>query len=236
MRFPSPLVRGRLIQRYKRFLADIAPDDGGPAFTAHVPNPGAMLGLNTPGLAVWCSTSDSRTRKLPRTLELVEADGTLVGVNTQHPNRLVAEALAEGRIGELHGYAQVRAEVKYGEASRIDFLLTDPGRPPCYLEVKNVHFMRRPGLAEFPDCVAARSAKHLRELEAMVAEGSRAVVMFVVQREDCDRFQPAAEIDPLFAAGLEHAAEAGVEVLVYRCEMSVEAIRLARRIEWSRAA
>jgi sugar fermentation stimulation protein A len=234
MRFPSPLVRGRLIQRYKRFLADIAPEDGGPAFTAHVPNPGAMLGLNMPDLPVWCSTSDSRTRKLPRTLELVEADGTLVGVNTQHPNRLVAEALAEGRISELHGYAQVRAEVKYGEASRIDFLLTDPERPPCYLEVKNVHFRRQPGLAEFPDCVAARSAKHLRELEAMVAAGDRAAILFVVQREDCSAFSPAADIDPVLASALEHAADVGVEVLVYRCEMSPKSIKLANRIEWRR--
>ena len=234
MRFPTPLSRGRLIQRYKRFLADIEPDDGGPAFTAHVPNPGAMLGLNTPGLAVWYSTSDSLTRKLPRTLELVEADGTLVGVNTHHPNRLVAEALAEGWIPELAGYATIRPEVKYGEASRIDFLLTHPERPALYLEVKNCHLSRGAGLAEFPDCVAARSAKHLRELEAMVATGNRAAVVFTVQREDCDRFSACRDIDPVFAAALDRAADAGVEVLVYQCEMSPEAVRLARRIAWRR--
>ncbi len=233
MQFKEPLQRGVLIQRYKRFLADIALDDGS-TITAHVPNPGAMLGLNLPGLPVWVSRSDAKSRKLPHTLELVEIDGAPVGVNTMHPNRLVAEALAEGAIPELAGYASVRPEVKYGTASRIDFLLQDPARPDLWLEVKNCHLHRAGGLAEFPDCVAARSAKHLRELEAMVAAGDRAAVLFVVQRADCDRFSACHDLDPAFAAGLERAADAGVEVLVYRCEMGLEAIRLARRIPWNR--
>jgi sugar fermentation stimulation protein A len=235
MDFPSPLVRGRLVQRYKRFLADVVLDGSGEQVTAHVPNPGAMLGLNTPGLDVWLSRSDSPTRKLAHTLELVEADGGLVGVNTLHPNRLAAEALREGLIPELAGYASVRPEVKYGTASRVDFLLQHPGRAPCWLEVKNCHYRRDGALAEFPDCVAARSAKHLRELEAMVAAGDRAVLLFVVQRQDCDGFAPCRDIDPVFAAALDHAADAGVEVLVYRCAMATSGIRLDRRIEWRRA-
>jgi sugar fermentation stimulation protein A len=221
--------RGRLIQRYKRFLADVAFEDGSEA-TVHVPNPGAMLGLNTPGLTAWCSDSGSATRKLRLTLELLEADGGLVGVNTHNPNRIVAEALAAGAIPELAGYTRVRPEVRYGEASRIDFLLEADDRPPCWLEVKNVHFMRTPGLAEFPDCVAARSAKHLRELAAMVAQGHRAVQLFVIQRTDARRFDTAGDIDAAYHSGLRQAAAAGVEVLAYACTLSPSGVTLAGRV------
>ena len=233
MQFPQPLERGRLIQRYKRFLADVAFDDGREA-TVHVPNPGAMLGLNMPGLPVWVSRSDSATRKLPHTLEMVEVDGGLVGVNTMHPNRLVAEALREGVIGELSGYVSVRPEVKYGVASRVDFVLEGEGRPRVWLEVKNCHLRREGSLAEFPDCVAARSTKHLKELEAMVAEGDRAVVLFTVQRTDCDAFSACHDLDPAFARGLGEAADAGVEVLVYGCDIAIDAITIARPLPWAR--
>ena len=192
MRFPEPLKRGRLIQRYKRFLADVELEDGR-LVTAHCPNPGAMLGLSAPGMPVWLSRSDNPKRKLAHTLELVEAHSGLVGVNTLHPNRLVAEALAQDLIPELTGYTEVRPEVRYGSSSRVDFLLTAPDRAPCYLEVKNVHLLRGDGLAEFPDCVAARSARHLRELKAVVANADRAVVLFVIQREDCSRFSAATQ-------------------------------------------
>jgi sugar fermentation stimulation protein A len=231
MRFPEPMRRGVLLRRYKRFLADVAFDDCAET-TVHVPNPGAMLGLNTPGLAVWCSDSGSATRKLPMTLELVEADGGLVGVNTMNPNRIVAEALRNGAISELARYPSVRPEVKYGEASRIDFLLEHDGRSPCWLEVKNVHFMRTPGLAEFPDCVAARSTKHLRELEAMVAQGHRAVQLFVIQRMDADRFDTAGDIDKIYHAALRHAFRSGVEVLCYACRVDRSGVALAERIPW----
>ncbi|MFN3523136.1 MAG: DNA/RNA nuclease SfsA [Phenylobacterium sp.] len=250
MDFPQPLVRGRLVRRYKRFLADVVLDDG-TELTAHCPNPGAMLGLNAPGLGVWLSKSPDPKRKLAYTLELVEADGGLVGVNTMHPNRLVAEALAADAIPELSGYAHVRREVKYGEASRVDFLLQGEDRPACWLEinnvqpfynarlkpdhkvwleVKNCHLMRTPGLAEFPDCVAARSTKHLGELEQMVREGDRAVVLFVVQRTDCSRFKAAADCDPTFAAALERVTANGVELYVYGCEISAGGIKLSNRI------
>jgi sugar fermentation stimulation protein A len=234
MHFMSSLERGRLVQRYKRFFADVVMDDGR-AVTAHCPNPGAMLGVNTPGLPVWLSRSDDPKRKLAHTLELVEtAEGALTGVNTLHPNRIVAEALAAGAIPELAGYAVIRREVKYGEASRVDFLLTGPDQPACWLEIKNVHLSRTPGLAEFPDCVAARSARHLRELSAMVAAGERAVALFVVQRMDCDRFAACAELDPAFARALDDAARAGVEVLVYGCDIDVTGVRLAKALSWAR--
>jgi sugar fermentation stimulation protein A len=254
MDFPRPLERGRLARRYKRFLADVVMDDGR-EITAHCPNPGAMLGLNTPGLTVWLSRADDPKRKLAHTLELVEVDGGLVGINTMHPNRLVAEALALDRIPELCGYASVRREVNYGTNSRVDFLLESPDRPPCWLEIKNVqsqlqrelkpdhrvwlevkncHLSRTKGLAEFPDCVAARSSKHLKELETMVIEGDRAVVLFVVQRTDCGAFTACRELDPAFAHGLDQAAEGGVEVLVYTCDVSVSGVTISRRIPWSR--
>ena len=231
MEFPSPLVPGRLVQRYKRFFADVVLEDG-TALTAHCPNPGAMLGLNTPGLGCWLSRSDDPKRKLAHTLELVQADGGLVGINTLHPNRLVAEALAADAIPELAGYASHRREVRYGANSRVDFLLQHPDRPPCWLEVKNVHLRRDGRLAEFPDCVAARSTKHLRELAAMARAGERAVVLFVVQRTDCDAFAAAADCDPVFATALADVAGRGVEVLVYACEITPQRVRIARRLPW----
>jgi sugar fermentation stimulation protein A len=231
MRLPAPLARGVLLARYKRFFADLRLDDGR-QITAHCPNPGAMLGLNTPGLTAWASFSEDPRRKLAWTLELLEADGGLVGINTLAPNRLVAEALAEDLIPELGGYAVHRREVRMGAASRVDFVLEDPGRPRCWLEVKNVHLRRAGSLAEFPDCVAARSARHLRELAERVAEGDRAVQLFVVQRADCDRFAACAELDPVYAAELDRAAGAGVEVLCYDCNIEADTIRIARRLPW----
>jgi sugar fermentation stimulation protein A len=231
MLFPAPLARGRLVQRYKRFFADVTLEDG-TAVTAHCPNPGAMLGLNTPGLPVWLSRSDDPKRKLAHTLELVEADGGLVGVNTLHPNRLVAEALAADAIPEVSGYATHRREVRYGVNSRVDFLLEGPDRPRCWLEVKNCHLRRSGTLAEFPDCVAARSLKHLRELTAQVRAGERAVMLFVVQRTDCDAFEACADLDPAYAAGFTEAAANGVEVLAYRCTITPQTVTIADRVPW----
>lgn len=235
MRFPSPLARGVLVSRYKRFFADVVLDDGR-EITAHCPNPGAMLGLNTPGLPAWVSRSDDRKRKLAHTLELVEADGGLVGINTMHPNRIVAEALAADAIPEVAGYATHRREVRYGANSRVDFLLEHPARAPCWLEIKNVHLRRGGSLAEFPDCVAARSLKHLKELTSMVEAGQRAVMLFVVQRTDCDAFEACHDLDPAYARGLTEAAANGVEVLVYRCAITREAVTLADRVPWRGAA
>lgn len=246
MQFPQPLQGGVLVQRYKRFFADVVTDDGR-EITAHCPNPGSMLGLNAPGARVWLSRSDDPKRKLAHTLELVEADGALVGINTLLPNRLVAEALAAGAIPELAGYDRIRREARYGEASRVDFLLESAGRPPCWLEmkrqstslhrpqrcwveVKSVTLSREAGLAEFPDCRTSRGAKHLAELEAMTRAGDRAAIMFLIQRADCDRFKVAADLDPPFAAALAQAQANGVEVLVYRCDLSPTGIRLPQRI------
>jgi sugar fermentation stimulation protein A len=233
MLLPQPMAHGRLAQRYKRFFADVLLDDG-TALTAHCPNPGSMLGLNAPGMGVWLSRSDAPKRKLAWTLELIEDQAGLVGVNTMQPNRLVAEALAADAIPELAGYDVHRREVRFGAASRVDFMLTGPDRPPAYVEVKNCHLRRGGALAEFPDCVAARSSKHLRELTAEVTRGNRAVQLFVVQRTDCETFSACADLDPAYAAGLDAAADAGVEVLVYACDITPEAVTIARRIPWAR--
>jgi sugar fermentation stimulation protein A len=227
MRFPSPLVRGRLVKRYKRFLADVVLDSG-EAITASCPNTGSMLGLTSPGATVWLSRSDSATRKYAHTWEMIEVDlgagPALVGINTGHPNRLVAEAIAERGIEALAEYETLRREVKYGEASRIDILLEGASRGRCYVEVKNVHLMRAAGLAEFPDCVTARGAKHLRELAQMVAQGHRAVMLFLIQRSDANDFSVAADLDPAYAEAFRTATAAGVEALAYRCRLSAEEI------------
>ena len=229
--FPSVLAEGRLVQRYKRFLADVEFPDGS-VVTAHVPNSGTMLGLNAPGSRVWLSRSDNPARKLAYTLEMVEADGHAVGVNTGHPNALAAAAIKAGAIPELDGYETIRREVRYGRNSRIDLLLESPDRPPAYVEIKNVHLRRldRHGgrAAEFPDCVTARGAKHLVELADMVALGCRAVMLYLVQRADCDHFRVAEDIDPVYHKGLLSARKAGVETLCYSCTVTPEAILLDR--------
>jgi sugar fermentation stimulation protein A len=230
MRFVPPLVPATLARRYKRFLADIVFESGA-MMTVHIANPGAMTGLDRSLSRVWLSQSDNPLRKLRYSWELVEVDlgsgPELVGVNTGHPNLLVADILTTGAIPELRNYASVRREVKYGVNSRVDFLLEGPARPPCYLEVKNVHLMRQPRLAEFPDCVTVRGAKHLDELARMVAAGARAVLLFVIQIPSADRFTIARDIDPAYAAAFGRAREIGVEMLAWRCTVNVDGIEIA---------
>lgn len=234
MKFASPLSRGRLVKRYKRFLADIILDSG-EAITASCPNTGAMLGLSSPGTAVWVSHNDIPTRKYRHTLELVESQTgaltTLVGINTGLPNTIVNEAIAAGTIPGLTGYAAKRNEVRYGINSRIDILLEDPAKPLCYVEIKNVHLMRTSGLAEFPDSVTARGAKHLVELSSMVEQGHRAVMVYLVQRSDAQSFSLASDIDPAYASGFAIARAAGVEAIACRCSVSPTEIFVQSMIE-----
>ena len=234
MRFPTGLIPATLVRRYKRFLADVTLP-GGETVTAHVANPGAMTGLAAPGSKVWLSRSDNPKRKLPWSWELVEVDfgggAELVGVNTAHPNALAAEALAAGLIPELAGYAAARREVRYGRNSRVDFLLEDPARAACYVEVKNVHLMRRQGHAEFPDAVTTRGARHLDELAAMVAAGHRAVMLFLIQIGSAERFGLAADIDPTYARAFVRARAAGVEALAWRCAITTDGIICARAVD-----
>ncbi|WP_300526915.1 DNA/RNA nuclease SfsA [Maricaulis sp.] len=227
MKFTAPLIEGRLVKRYKRFFADVELP-GGEVVTAHCANTGAMTGIKEAGLRVWLSRSDNPKRKLKYSWELVEADNTLIGALPARANAIAEEAVAAGKIAELTGYAGLRREVKYGENSRIDLLLEDDARPPCWVEVKNVHWMRAPGVAEFPDGVTSRGAKHLGELALKAEAGERAVQLFVVQRSDCTVLRPAEDIDPTYAEALRDAARRGVDVLAYGCDVTTDGITLAQ--------
>lgn len=231
MKFAELLVGGRLVKRYKRFLADVVLDADGREITAHCANPGSMLGLKEPGSRVWLSPSNNPKRKLKYSWEIIEADGALVGINTAHPNKLVEEAIEDGRIRELSGHASMRREVKYGKNSRIDILLEGHDGGRTYVEVKNVHLMRQAGLAEFPDSVTARGAKHLGELADMVGEGHRAAMVFLVQRPDCERLSLAEDIDPAYAAAFRLARSAGVEVYAIGCDVRLDGIDAVRPVE-----
>lgn len=232
MRFPTPpdpnaLVPARLIRRYKRFLADCVLDDGREV-TAHCPNPGAMLGLKDDGTRIWLLPNDDPKKKLKYGWRLNELpDGHFAGIDTGLPNALVKEALAEGRIEALQGYSEIRPEQRYGdENSRIDFLLSEPGRPDAFVEVKNCHLRREGDWAEFPDCVTERGAKHLRELTRIAQSGGRAVMLYVVQRTDCTRFRLAPDLDPAYAKAFDTARDAGVEVLCHGTDITTDGITL----------
>lgn len=231
MQFHAPLISGTLIKRYKRFMADVRLDDG-TEVTAHVANSGAMTGLKDPDLKVWLSPANNPKRKLAWTWELAEVDGKLVGINTSHPNAIAAEAITAGQIPELSGYAELKREVKYGKNSRIDIQLTSPDKPRCLVEIKNVHLKRKDvetgGLAEFPDAVTERGTKHLMELGDAAEAGDRAVMLYIVQRMDCESFNLAKDIDPTYAEAFKVARERGVEVLCYVCDITIDGIRLDR--------
>lgn len=228
MKFENPLIEGRLLRRYKRFLADVEFDDGN-IMTVHCPNPGAMLGLDIPGSRVFVSDSRNEKRKLRHTLEIVEAEGTLVGINTNLPNRLAREAMDSGLIPVPEG-ASILAEQRYGTNSRIDFLVRSSSAPDLYVEVKNVHLRRHPGLHEFPDCPTARGVKHLQELSRQVSEGNRAMMVYLVQRMDGDRFSIAADKDPQYAHAFVQAEQAGVEMLAIKCQVTAHEILPAETV------
>ncbi len=230
MRFKTPLIRGKLIKRYKRFLSDVLLHTG-ETVTAACPNTGSMLGLTEAGNSVWLSRSESLTRKYPHTWELVEIEGQgLVGINTGQPNHIVSEAVSQQKVAALNGYATLRTEVRYGQNSRIDILLEDPSRPPCYVEIKNVHFFRKPGLAEFPDCVTERGAKHLVEMSNMVARGARAVMVYLIQCQAPQRFALADDKDRNYFEEFRKAKAAGVEALALTCHISLDEIVVDRAI------
>lgn len=229
MEYCSSLTKCTLLRRYKRFLADVRLDDG-TEITVHCPNPGSMMGVAPEGAPAWISTSPNKNRKLTHTLELVDVDGGLVAINTNNPNKIGEEATRAGKIPELTGFASIKREVKYGENSRIDILLDMPGGSQTFVEIKNVHLMRQQGLAEFPDSVTTRGAKHLSELTSMRAQGARAVMLFIVQRMDCETLKPAEDLDPAYAKALRSAAAAGVETLCYDCEVTVDGVTLRKKL------
>lgn len=226
MQFTPSLQRATLVQRYKRFLADVITPDG-TELTLHCPNTGAMTGCATPGDTVWYSTSENSKRKYPHTWELTQTQtGALICVNTLWANRLTKEAIEQGRVSELSGYSTLRSEVKYGaERSRIDFMLQADSRPDCYIEVKSVTLAEK-DFGYFPDAITERGQKHLRELMSVAAEGKRAVIFFAVLHSAITRFSPARHIDAKYAQLLFEAQRKRVEILVYKAELSADSMTL----------
>lgn len=230
MQFAAPLIPARLVKRYKRFLADVTLDTG-ESVTVLCPNTGAMTGLTAAGTRIWLSRSANPTRKYALTWELAEVrESGLTGVNTQHPNRIVAAALKRGAIPQLAGYEGIRPEVRYAEKSRIDLLLQGKDRPDCYVEIKNVHLFRGGDLAEFPDCVTDRGRRHLEDLAAMVRRGHRAVMVYLIQSNTARRFTLAADLDPAYVKSYAAARQAGVEALALACCVSTTAITVDRPV------
>ncbi|MFW1677221.1 DNA/RNA nuclease SfsA [Pontibacter sp. JAM-7] len=226
MQYPLPLQPGRLIKRYKRFLADIELDNGHEV-TVHCPNTGSMRNCAEPGSRVWVWDSGNAKRKYPMTWELVEVEQRhLACINTARANSLVAEAITAGVIPALAGYAKLRREVPDGEQSRIDFLLQDPHKGQIWVEVKNVTLLERDGWGSFPDAVTTRGARHLRALQQRVEEGDRAVLLFCVAHQGIERVRPADQIDPGYGRLLRQVVAAGVEVLAYRARISQQSILL----------
>ncbi|MEM9278008.1 MAG: DNA/RNA nuclease SfsA [Pseudomonadota bacterium] len=226
MNFDPPLIETRLVKRYKRFLADVEMTDGS-IITVHCPNPGSMLGLTKEGNRAWISDSQNPKRKLRYTPELIEVGSVFVGINTNLPNKLAHEAIEAGRLSTLNGYGRLRTEVKYGTNSRVDILLEKDGEPDTYIEVKNVHCVRKPGIHEFPDSVTTRGAKHLDELAEQVRNGNRAVMLYIIQRNDGDRMKFSGDLDPGYVDAFKCAHQAGVEAIALRCNVtpgSIDAI------------
>jgi sugar fermentation stimulation protein A len=227
-----PLSAGILIKRYKRFLADV--DFGGVTETVHCPNPGAMTGLKDTGCRVWCSTSNNPNRKLKKTLELVEADGIMVGINTNLPNKLTLEALEAGVIPSFAAFKQIIPEFTYAKGTRFDFKIANNDGQTIMLEVKNTHLARpcgpHPSAVEFPDSVTERGAKHLKTLAEIARKGERAAMLYVIQRGDGDYFTLAADIDPAYAQAYKEARDAGVEMHAWRCNVTTHAITITEPV------
>jgi sugar fermentation stimulation protein A len=229
-RFDPPLSPGRLVKRYKRFFADVVLDDGREV-VAHCGNTGRMQGLLEPDSRVWVKHHDDPKRKLKWSWQIASEGETQVGINTQLPNALVAEAIALEQIPELRGYTSVRREVRYGTGSRIDMLLEGHPEDPraCYVEVKNVTLIDG-SIARFPDAVTSRGLKHLGELTTMVNSGSRAMMCYLIQRGDAASFEPAETIDPAYALGLRDAMSKGVEAVAWVCEVTSTSIRVSHAV------
>ena len=230
MKFTSTLIKGKLIKRYKRFFVDIKVNNS--ILTAHCPNTGSMMGLLTEGNIVYLSKTDNEKRKLKYTLEIIKIQNACVGVNTHRANRIVEEGINEKIISTLGKKYDFRREVKYGKNSRIDFLITNKKGEEIYLEVKNVTLSKRKGIAEFPDAITERGSKHLHELIDVVKKKRRAIMLFLVQRDDCQKFRIAEEIDPVYKKNIINAEKAGVEILCYSCSFDRNNIELDKKIKF----
>ena len=231
MKFKKKLLQGALIKRYKRFFVDIEYKNS--TITAHCPNPGSMMGLINKGNNVWFSESDNIKRKLKYTLEIVEVNKTLVGINTQLTNKLVLEALNQKKIKNLNKFNNIRTEVKFSDKTRFDFLISNNNRK-CFLEVKNVTLTRKERIAEFPDAITSRGRKHLRELIIAKKKGFESYILYLIQREDCQSFKIAKDIDEEYKNAFNEALKNGVKVLCYNCILNNEEIKLNHQVNYDK--
>lgn len=229
MQFQTPLLRAKLRQRYKRFLADVVLESG-KEVTAHCGNPGKMTGLAEPGSTVWVEPNDDPKRKLNYAWKIAEIPDGLAIVDTNMANRIVAEALAAGQIPPLAAYDTIRSEVRYGNNNRVDFMLQSNGLPDCYLEVKSVTLSLSSTRAAFPDTKTARGARHMAALAEMVGQGHRAILLYLVNRTDCETFELAADIDPAYDEAADLAAKAGVESMCFRTDITLDAASLGPQL------
>ena len=227
MKFNKKLLQGTLLKRYKRFFADIKYKNK--VITAHCPNSGSMMGLLNKGNKVWFSKSDNSERKLKYTLEIIEVKNEKVGINTLLTNKIVHEALDNKKINKLIKFKNIKREVKFSDKTRFDFLLSN-NKEKCFLEVKNVTLLRKKKIAEFPDAITSRGTKHLNELRKAKKKGYQSYILYLVQRENCDSFKVAADIDKNYKIAFTEAINAGVKILCYDCKLSNEEIKLNKEI------
>jgi len=225
-------ISGKLIKRYKRFFADVQLDNTKEIVTAHCPNTGSMLGLLKEGNPVKLTEVDKKDRKLKFTLEIIKSDGANVGVNTHRANRIVEEALVSNKIKNLKKIINLKREVKYGENSRIDFLINNNIDEEIYIEVKNVTLSSKKGIAEFPDAITERGSKHLKELQKIRNKKTRAIMLYLIQRDDCKYFRIAKEIDEKYNLNLKKAIKSGVEILCYNCRFKNNKIEMDKKIKF----
>ena len=229
MKFNKKLLQGTLVKRYKRFFVDIKYKNK--IITAHCPNSGSMMGLLDNDNKAWFSISDNPNRKLKYTLEIIEVQKRKVGVNTMLSNKIVLEALKYKKIDELVKFNQIKTEVKFSENTRFDFFLSN-NKEKCFLEVKNVTLLRKNKLAEFPDAITSRGKKHLDELSKAKKQGYQSYIMYLIQRENCDSFKIAEDIDEKYKISFSKALNAGVKILCYDCKLNSEEIKLNKQINY----
>jgi len=229
MKFKERLLQGTFDKRYKRFFVDIKYENR--IINAHCPNSGSMMGLLNKGNKVWFSESDNPARKLKYTLEIIEVEKKLVGINTLSSNKIVFEALGNKKISSLIKFKNIKREVKFSDKTRFDFFLSND-KEKCFLEVKNVTLLREKKIAEFPDAVTSRGTKHLNELCKAKKEGYQSYILYLIQRDDCDSFKIAEDIDEKYKDAFNKAIKSGVKILCYDCKLSNEEIKLNNQINY----
>ncbi len=229
MIFSNKLVKAKFIKRYKRFFSDHILEDG-QKVVAHCANTGAMLGLNEEGITTWLLRNNDPNRKLKWSWELCQNNSTFIGVNTHNPNKIIEEALNKNMIPQLENFISFKREVRYGDNSKIDFLINYSNKPDCYLEIKNVHLSRKKNIAEFPDSITSRGKKHMSELSKMKKKGYRAVILYLIQRNDCKHFKIAEDIDIEYYKEFNKALKLGVEVICIDTILNEKEISIGKQI------